>query len=94
MLRTFAVVVVAGVMLAAPIAAQADRVVALAPLSTFGAEDKSAAIKALTQQLEQGIAGSPGTRVITTAQPATDTARTMRSVPQGIGFPLRRASQP
>ena len=48
--------------------AHADRVVAVAPLSTLGAEDKSTATKKLTTQIEQAIATLPGTRVISAQQ--------------------------
>ena len=49
-------------------AAAADRVIAIAPLSTLGAEDKSAATKKLTTALEQATAGLAATKVITAAQ--------------------------
>jgi hypothetical protein len=49
-------------------AAYADRVVALAPFSTLGAEDKSAATKKLLGQIEQAIATLPGTKVVTATQ--------------------------
>ena len=45
--------------------ARADQTVALAPLTTLGAEDTSAATKKLTQQLEAALAALPGTKVIT-----------------------------
>jgi len=48
--------------------AAADRVVALAPLSTLGAEDTSAASKKLAAEIEQGLAAVPGTKVIGAAQ--------------------------
>ena len=51
-------------------AAHADRVVALAPLSTLGAEDNSAATKKLTGQIEAAIAALPGTKVVSAAQVA------------------------
>ncbi len=50
--------------------AQADRVVALAPLSTLGAEDKSAATKQLTQSIEQALGSLQGTKVVGAAQVA------------------------
>ena len=53
--------------LAAP-AAHAERVVAVAPLSTLGTEDTSAATKKLTASIEQGLAQLPGTKVVTAAQ--------------------------
>jgi hypothetical protein len=48
--------------------AYADRVVAITPLSTLGAEDKSAATKKLLGQIEQAIAAIPGTKVVPAAQ--------------------------
>lgn len=44
--------------------ALADRIVAVAPLSTLGAEDKSASTKRLTTQIEAALATLPATRVI------------------------------
>lgn len=51
-------------------AAHADRVVALAPLSTLGAEDTSASTKKLTGQIEAALAALPDTRVVSAAQVA------------------------
>jgi hypothetical protein len=48
--------------------ALADRIVALSPLSTMGAEDKSAPTKQLLVQIEQAIAAMPGTKVVPAAQ--------------------------
>ena len=48
--------------------ARADQVVALAPLSTLGTEDTSAATKKLLAQIEAALATLPGTRVITAAE--------------------------
>jgi hypothetical protein len=48
--------------------ARADRVVAVTPLSTMGAEDKSAPTKKLLTQIEQAIAALPRTKVIGAAQ--------------------------
>lgn len=48
--------------------AYAQRVVAVTPLSTLGAEDKSAATKRLLGQIEQAIAAMPGTKVVGSAQ--------------------------
>jgi hypothetical protein len=48
--------------------AYADRVVAITPLSTLGAEDKSAATKKLVTQIEQAFAALPGTKVVPAAQ--------------------------
>lgn len=60
--------VIALVLVAQP--AWADRVVALAPFSTLGAEDRSAATKKLLGQIEQAIAALPGTKVVTAQQVA------------------------
>jgi hypothetical protein len=54
------------VLVAAP--AYADRVVAVAPLSTLGAEDKTAPTKKLLGQIESAVAALPGTKVIPAAQ--------------------------
>lgn len=57
---------VAGVAL--PALAHAEpRVVAIAPLSTLGAEDTSAATKQVVAQLEQAVAALPDTKVIAAA---------------------------
>ena len=48
--------------------AHADRTVAITPLSTLGAEDKSVATKKLVGQIEQAFASLPGTKVIPAAQ--------------------------
>lgn len=66
MLRRAAILTV---MLAAA-TAQADRVVALVPLSTLGTEDTSAGTKKLTGEIEAALAALPGTKVVTTAQVA------------------------
>jgi hypothetical protein len=50
--------------------AYAQRIVAVTPLSTLGAEDKSAGTKKLTGQIEQAIASLPGTKVVAAAQVA------------------------
>ncbi len=50
--------------------AYADRVVALAPLSTLGTEDTSAATKKLTGQIEVALGTLPGTKVVTAEQVA------------------------
>lgn len=44
------------------------RVVAVMPLSTLGAEDKSAGTKKLLVQIENAIASLPGTKVVPSAQ--------------------------
>lgn len=59
---------VAATILLASASAYADRVVALAPLSTLGAEDTSAATKKLATAIEQALAAMPGTKVVTSAQ--------------------------
>jgi len=51
-------------------AAHADRVVAIAPLSTLGAEDTSAGTRKLTGQIEAAVAALPGTKVVRAAQVA------------------------
>ena len=48
--------------------AHAERIVALAPFSTLGAEDTSAATKKLTLQIEQAITGLGGIKLIGAAQ--------------------------
>jgi hypothetical protein len=50
--------------------ARAERVVAIAPLSTLGAEDTSAGTRKLTGQIESAVAALPGTRVVRAAQVA------------------------
>jgi hypothetical protein len=50
--------------------AHADRVIAVAPLSTLDAEDTSASTRKVTAQIETAIAGMPATKVVTTAQVA------------------------
>ncbi len=59
-------------------AARADQVVAVAPLSTLGAEDTSASMKTVTAQLEQALGALGGTKVVTAAQVA-DAIRTSRN---------------
>lgn len=54
------------VLIAAPV--YADRVVAVAPLSTLGAEDKTAPTKKLLGQIESAVAALPGTKVVPAAQ--------------------------
>lgn len=65
-----------GALGAAP--ARADRVVAVAPLSTLGAEDTSAATRQLTAQIEAAVAGLPATRVVRAAQVAEAIRRARR----------------
>jgi len=62
--RTTALALVAA--LATP--AWAERVVAIAPLSSLGAEDKSASTKKLIGEIEQAIGALPGTKVVPAAQ--------------------------
>lgn len=59
--------------------AYADRVVAITPLSTLGAEDKSAATRKLVGEIERAFASLPGTKVI----PATK-----------VGASIDRAKKP
>jgi hypothetical protein len=61
-LRAAAIAVIA--VAAAASHALADRVVAITPLSTMGAEDKSAPTKKLLGQIEQAIAALPGTKLV------------------------------
>lgn len=68
MLRLLAVVVIAS--LGAFGTAHAQRIVAVAPLSTLDAEDTSASTKKLTGQLEAAIAALAGTKVVSSAQVA------------------------
>jgi hypothetical protein len=56
------------VVVLASASAYADRTVAITPLSTLGAEDKSAASKKLLGQIEQAFASLPGTKVVPAAQ--------------------------
>jgi hypothetical protein len=67
MLRTTVVAVVVALALPAR-AAPADRIIAIAPFSTAGAEDKSAPTKKLITQVEQAIGSLAGTKVVTAAQ--------------------------
>lgn len=57
--------------------AAAQRVVAVTPLSTLGAEDKSAPTKKLLGEIEQAIASLPGVKLVAAAQvsAAIDKAR-------------------
>ncbi len=48
--------------------AVAQRVVAITPLSTLGAEDKSPPTKKLVAELERAVAATPGTKVLGAAQ--------------------------
>src|SRR5262245_15558913 len=78
MLRPLAAAAALGAaLLAAPAAARAERVVAIAPLSTLGAEDTSAGTRALIGQIEAAVAALPGTRVIR-AQQVSDAIKRAR----------------
>lgn len=66
MLKTVAILVLA----TAAGTAHAERVVAIAPLSTLGAEDTSADTRKLTEQIEAAVAGLPATKVVRAAQVA------------------------
>jgi hypothetical protein len=50
-----------------PAVAAADRLIAVAPLSTLGAEDTSAATRKLTADIEAALAATPDTKVIGSA---------------------------
>jgi PEGA domain len=69
MLRAFAVLV-AGAVATSAAAAHAERVVAIAPLSTLGAEDTSAGTRQLIGQIEAAVAALPATKVVRAAQVA------------------------
>jgi hypothetical protein len=58
-------------------AAHAERVVAIAPLSTLGAEDTSAGTRQLIGQIETAVAALPGTRVVR-AQQVSDAIKKAR----------------
>src|SRR5262245_57758819 len=78
MLRPLAAAAALGAaLLAAPAAARAERVVAIAPLSTLGAEDTSAGTRKLTGEIEAAVAALPGTRVVR-AQQVSDAIRRAR----------------
>jgi hypothetical protein len=64
-MRSLAAALVVLAALALP--AHADRVVAIAPLSTLGAEDTSASTKKAITQIETAFAAMPGTTVIPSA---------------------------
>jgi hypothetical protein len=51
-------------------AARADRIVAVAPLSTLGAEDTSPGTRKLTSEIEAALAALPATKVIRATQVA------------------------
>jgi hypothetical protein len=60
--------VVAAALIALTAAARADRIVAIAPLSTLGAEDTSAGTQKLVGQIEAAVAALPATRVVRAQQ--------------------------
>lgn len=66
--RTAALAVLTTVGAAGASPARAERVVAIAPLSTLGAEDTSAGTRALVGQIEAAVAALPDTRVVRAAQ--------------------------
>lgn len=70
MLRPIAFAVAFGAVITAAAAAHAERVVAIAPLSTLGAEDTSAGTRKLTGQIEAAVAALPATKVVRAAQVA------------------------
>jgi hypothetical protein len=51
--------------------AHAERIVAITPLSTLGAEDKSVETRKLLGQIEQAFASLPGTKVVASTQVST-----------------------
>ncbi len=70
MLRPIACAVAFGAVMTVAAAAHAERVVAIAPLSTLGAEDTSAGTRKLTGQIEAAVAALPATKVVRAAQVA------------------------
>jgi hypothetical protein len=65
-----AAIVVLGLVLGLVGSAHADRVVAIAPLSTLGAEDTAPATRKLTADIEAAVASLPATHVVRAAQVA------------------------
>ena len=74
--RALATAVAALLLASAP--ARAERTVAIAPLSTLGAEDTSAATKKLTTQIEAAVASLGGMKVVSAAQVADAIRRAKR----------------
>jgi hypothetical protein len=70
MLKPIAIAVAFGAVVTAATVAHAERVVAVAPLSTLGAEDTSAGTRKLTGQIEAAVAALPATKVVRSAQVA------------------------
>jgi len=74
--RATRVLLCAALLASAP--ARAERIVAVAPLSTLGAEDTSASVKKLTGQIEAAIANLGDTKVVSAAQVADAIKRAKR----------------
>jgi len=72
-----AAVITAATLGALAATAHADRVVAIAPLSTLGAEDTSAGTQKLIGQIEAAVAALPATRVVR-AQQVSDAIKRAR----------------
>lgn len=65
-----AAVLASAAVLAAAVPARAERLVAVAPLSTLGTEDTSASTRKLTGEIEAAVAALGGTKVVTATQVA------------------------
>jgi hypothetical protein len=78
MLKPIAIAIAFGAVVTAAAAAHAERVVAIAPLSTLGAEDTSAGTRKLTGQIEAAVAALPGTKVVRAAQVAEAIKKTRK----------------
>jgi hypothetical protein len=76
--RRLAALVSSTLVLGAAALAHAERVIALAPLSTLGSEDTSAAGQATTAALERALAGLPDSKVVAAAQVAQAIKRAKR----------------
>ncbi len=70
--------IIAAALLLASAPARAERTVAVAPLSTLGAEDTSAETRKLTAQIEAAVAGLGDTKVVSAAQVADAIRRARR----------------
>ena len=72
MLKAIAILIASGIafgaVMTAAATAHAERIVAIAPLSTLGAEDTSAGTKQLTGQIEAAVAALPATKVVRATQ--------------------------
>ncbi|HMG22802.1 MAG TPA: hypothetical protein VK607_15820, partial [Kofleriaceae bacterium] len=75
--RLVAIAVAVAALAASSAVARAERIVAIAPLSTLGAEDTSAGTRALVGQIEAAVAALPGTRVVR-AQQVSDAIKRAR----------------